>query len=118
MDLLYCIVISEIANLTVTKTYGGALMVTVAQNIFSNELIEGIQNNVPGVNPLDVINAGATNIESALSPGQLTEVLLLFMNALRDAFTLPIALTGIAFFIAFLLTKNMRIKGGIKLQGA
>ena len=75
-------------------------------------------NDVRGVNPQLVISAGATDLRNVLSSAQLSKVLVIFMNALRDAFVVPIALTGIAFFLALGLTKNMRIKGGIKLQGA
>jgi hypothetical protein len=53
-----------------------------------------------------------------LTPDQLSKVLVIFMASLQDAFRLPIALTGVAFFLPFLLTRNMWLKGGIKLEGA
>ena len=65
-----------------------------------------------------VIHAGATSLEEAVKPDQLPKVLAIFMDALQDAFVLPIVLSGIAFFVSLMLTKNMRVKGGIKLQGA
>jgi hypothetical protein len=40
------------------------------------------------------------------------------MDALNQAYIIPIALTGTAFFIALFLDKNMRVKGGIKLAAA
>lgn len=40
------------------------------------------------------------------------------MASLKDAFVVPIALTGVAFFLTLMLTKNMRVKGGIKLAVA
>jgi len=94
------------------------LFVAVAQNIFSNKLIQGILASVPGVDPQVVISAGATDIRKALTPDQLSKVLVIFMNSLKDAFIVPIALTAVGFFLALCLTKNMRIKGGIKLAGA
>src|SRR5271154_1298913 len=36
----------------VTQTYGGAIFVSVAQNIFSNKLIQGIVSGVAGVDPM------------------------------------------------------------------
>jgi MFS transporter, DHA2 family, glioxin efflux transporter len=102
----------------VTQTYGGALFVSVAQNIFSNKLIQGVQTSVPDVDPQIVISAGATDLRAALTPDQLQKVLVIFMSSLKDAFIVPIALTGTAFFLVFLLTKNMRVKGGIKLAAA
>ena len=71
--------------------------------------------NVPGVDPMLVIAAGATNLRNVLTRDQLLQVLVIFMNSLKDAFILPIALTGVALFLALGLSKNMRIKGGIKL---
>jgi hypothetical protein len=64
-----------------------------------------------------VISAGATDLRDALTADQLAKVLVIFMNSLKDAFVVPIALAGVGFFLAMGLTKNMRIKGGIKLQG-
>jgi MFS transporter, DHA2 family, glioxin efflux transporter len=91
--------------------------VTIAQNIFSNKLIQGIVAGVPGVDPLMVIGAGATDLRNALTPQQLSQVLVIFMDSLKDAFILPIPLACLAFFLALLLTRDMRIKGGIKLAG-
>lgn len=90
----------------------------MAQNIFSNKLIQGITSSVPGVNPQLVISAGATDLRNALTPDQLSKVLVIFMASLKDAFIVPIALTGVAFFLTLMLTKNMRVKGGIKLAAA
>jgi hypothetical protein len=99
----------------VTQTYGGVLFVAVAQSIFSNKLIQGVTIGVPGVNPQLVISAGATDLRASLTPDQLSKVLVIFMASVKDAYIVPIALTGVAFFLTFLLTKNMRVKGGIKL---
>lgn len=65
-----------------------------------------------------VISAGATDLRKALTTDQLAQVLIIFMNSLKNAFIASIALTGVAFFLAMFLTKNMRTKGGIKLAVA
>jgi hypothetical protein len=83
--------------------YGGAIFIAITQNVFSNRLIQGIQANVPGLDPNTVINSGATGLQ--------IEVLGVFMISLKDAFIAPIALNGIAFFLALLSDKNMMIKG-------
>jgi hypothetical protein len=102
----------------VTQTYGGAIFVAVAQNIFSNKLIQGIMSGVAGVDPMLVISAGATDLRNALTSDQLAQVLVIFMNSLKDAFIVPIVLTAVGFFLALMLDKNMRVKGGIKLAAA
>jgi MFS transporter, DHA2 family, glioxin efflux transporter len=103
------------ANLVVTQTYGGAIAVSVAQSIFSNKLIGGVLTQVPGVSPSTVINAGATNLRENLTSEQFTLVLQIFMDSLRDAFILPIALAGISVFLALMLTREMRTLGGMKM---
>lgn len=65
-----------------------------------------------------VISAGATDLRNALTTEQLAQVLVIFMNSLKDAFIVPIALTGVGFFLALMLNKNMRTRGGIKLAAA
>ena len=71
--------------------------------------------SVPGVDPESVINSGATNLRNILTPDQLTEVLRIFMDSLKDAYAVPIALTGVGFFLALLLKKDMRASGGLKI---
>lgn len=83
--------------------YGGAIFIAITQNVFSNKLIQGIQADVPGLDPNTVINSGATGLQ--------IEILGVFMISLKDALIAPIALNGIAFFLALLSDKNMMIKG-------
>jgi hypothetical protein len=40
------------------------------------------------------------------------------MASLKDAFVVPIALTGTGLFVALLLDRNMRNKGGMKVAAA
>jgi hypothetical protein len=89
--------------------------VSIAQNIFSNKLVQGVTASVPGVDPESVINSGATNLRNILTPDQLTEVLRIFMDSLKDAYVVPIALAGVGFFLALLLKKDMRASGGLKI---
>jgi hypothetical protein len=65
-----------------------------------------------------VIGTGATNLRNVLNPEQLSQVLAIFMDSLKDAFIVPIALTAVGLFLTLGLKKNMRIKGGIKLAVA
>jgi hypothetical protein len=102
----------------VTQVYGGALSVAIAQNVFSNKLLQGVTTDIPGVDPQVIIDAGATDLQNVLTPDQLAKALVIFMDGLKDAFVLPIVFSGIAFFLAMGLTKDMRVKRGIKLQMA
>lgn len=60
------------------------------------------------------MQAGATELRNKLAPDELGQVLYVFMDSLKDAYILPIALAGASFFLAVLLDRNMRVKGGIK----
>ncbi|KAJ7878822.1 putative efflux pump antibiotic resistance protein [Mycena olivaceomarginata] len=48
---------------TFSKTLGGALFVSVGQNVFQNNLISGLIARVPSVNPEIIFLAGATNLK-------------------------------------------------------
>jgi len=79
--------------------YGGAIFIAITQNIFSNKLIQGVEENIPGLDPHAVINSGATGIQ--------IEVFGAFMTSLKDALIAPIALNGVAFFVVLLSGTNM-----------
>lgn len=103
------------AAINFSQTYGGAIAVSLAQSIFSNKLIAGVREQVPGVAPGIVINAGATNLRDRVTEEQYVLILQILMDSLRDAFVLPIAFAGVGVFLCLLLTKEMRRPGGMKM---
>jgi hypothetical protein len=91
------------------NSLGGAISVSIAQNIFVN----GLSTNIPKfstVNPLLVVNAGATHLREAISAKDLPGVLLGYMLSLNQAFVLPIATGGLAVLWA-VLVENKSVKG-------
>jgi hypothetical protein len=84
------------------NSLGGALSISIAQNIFSNTLIKQIPIYAPGVNPKLIIEAGATHIKEVVQGVQLRGVLLAYDVAITHAYILSIACSGIAFCISFL----------------
>lgn len=93
------------------NSLGGAIAISIAQNIFSNTLVQQIPKLVPGLDPYLVINAGATHVREAV-PGTLEA----YNKALTTAFILPIAVGGIA-FLSSLLFEWRSIKGKNLLAG-
>lgn len=83
------------------NSLGGAISISVAQNIFVNGLEMYIPTYAPDVNPLDVFNAGATHIPEVVSTADLPGILQAYMRSLNQAFILPIAVGGIAVGLAF-----------------
>src|ERR1700761_9026804 len=53
------------------QTLGGALFVSVGQNVFTNELVKGIQRNVPNLDAGFVLSVGATEIKNRVPAASL-----------------------------------------------
>ncbi len=78
------------------NSLGGAVAISMAQNLFSNGLKEYLPKTAPDVNPSVVINAGATYLRMYVTKAQLPGVLLAYMGGLRKAFVISIACGSIA----------------------
>ncbi|KAI9751495.1 MAG: hypothetical protein M1835_001212 [Candelina submexicana] len=93
------------------NSLGGAIAISVAQNIFSNTLIKQIPIHAPGVNTAAIIAAGATHVKEVTPPKSLAGVLQAYSIAVDRAFTMPIAVGGIAFiFSLFVEWKSVKGK--------
>lgn len=86
------------------NTLGGAISISVAQNIFTNTLVQQIPVHAPGVNPAAIIAAGATHIREVTSPVQLPGVLVAYNLAVTRAIILPIAVGGISFLCSLFVS--------------
>ncbi|KAJ6028746.1 MFS general substrate transporter [Penicillium herquei] len=70
---------------------GGSLFVSVAQNIFTTELITNLAAlNIPNFSPLDVVNGGATSVRSIVSESDLPRVLVAYTDALVKVFQISL----------------------------
>jgi hypothetical protein len=78
------------------NSLGGAISISVAQNIFSNGLSANLPKYAPEVSATGVINAGATHLREYVKPALLAGVLKAYMVALSQAYVIPIAVGGIA----------------------
>ncbi|KAJ6603601.1 major facilitator superfamily transporter [Mycena vulgaris] len=76
-----------------SQTLGGALFISIAQNVFANKLVSGLVENVPGVSPKLVLSAGATSLKDAVAPEFLAGVLEAYNQALVAAFYVAIAMS-------------------------
>ncbi|KAL9103276.1 MAG: hypothetical protein Q9187_009025 [Circinaria calcarea] len=73
------------------NTLGGAISVSIAQNIFANTLLRELPLLTRNVNPATIIAAGATHVREVTPPDQLSGVLESYNRAIARAFVLPIA---------------------------
>jgi hypothetical protein len=78
------------------NSLGGAISISIAQNIFSNGLSSNLPKYAPQLSASDVINLGSTHLREYVPPALLAGVLKAYMLALNQAYVLPIAVGGIA----------------------
>jgi hypothetical protein len=68
---------------------GGAIFVSIAQSIFSNLLLSSL---VTDVDPIKVLETGASELRQAFHGAQLDDVLNGYLAGLRGSFALGLAL--------------------------
>ncbi|PQE09161.1 hypothetical protein CJF32_00010351 [Rutstroemia sp. NJR-2017a WRK4] len=103
---------------------GGAISISIAQNIFASRLVEKV-DDIPDVDAATIIHAGATGITSVVSGNAIALVREAYNYALTRAFILPIATGAGAFLVSFAMHWRS-VKGreksdrstGIELEGA
>ncbi|KAJ7485872.1 major facilitator superfamily domain-containing protein [Mycena latifolia] len=93
-----------------SQTLGGALFISIAQNVFTNKLVSGLIANVPGVSPALVLSAGATSLKDAVAPEFLQGVLEAYNQALVAAFYVAIAMSCLS-LVGALFVEWRSIKG-------
>ncbi|KAJ6473219.1 major facilitator superfamily domain-containing protein [Mycena sanguinolenta] len=74
------------------QTLGGSLFVSVAQNVFTNKLKDGLASHVPSLNPAIVLSAGATSLRNAVDAQYLPAVISAYNDALVSAFYVSVAM--------------------------
>lgn len=92
------------------QTLGGALFVSVGQNVFTNELISNLAKYAPAVNPAIVLEIGATSIQSTIAAADLVGVTLAYNNALTTAFKVATAMVAVG-IIGALAIEWKSVKG-------
>lgn len=86
------------------NSFGGAIFIAVAQTVFQNGLIEGVEASVPGLDPRIFINSGASQVRQilqAMGMEQYTDaVLTAYLSGLRNTYYITVACATAAFFAA------------------
>ena len=90
----------------------GAVFISVGQNVFTNHLVSGLET-VAGLDPLVVVNTGATELRNVVAPDQLGAVLSVYNDALSSTFIVAVAMGSIAIIPALLMEwKSVKGKKG------
>ncbi|TGO46765.1 hypothetical protein BCON_0309g00090 [Botryotinia convoluta] len=79
-----------------SQALGGALAISIAQNILTNTLSQELKI-IPGLNSSEIIALGAKNLTSTVPTEYLDGVLDAYTYALSRTLILPIAAAGLAF---------------------
>lgn len=80
------------------QTFGGALFISVAQNIFTNRLVSNLIADVPSIDPALVLQIGATNLKKAVDPAVIGDVLIAYNSAITQTFYVSVATAALSIF--------------------
>lgn len=84
------------ATMMFAQTLGGALFISVAQNVFQNQLIKNLAKQIPDPNITRIVlTAGATEINAAVTknfPSYLPRVLSAYNDAVAQTFYVSVAM--------------------------
>jgi hypothetical protein len=89
-------------------------MVSAAQSAFSNELVKSLLVKAPTDDPAQVVAIGATELRKFYSGAALQGVVDSYMDGIRVAFILSIALTGASVLVSFCMPW-ISVKGKVEL---
>jgi len=83
------------------QTVGGAFFISAGQTGFANRLLKEAPEKVPGVNPAVVVATGATDLRKVFSAAQLPGILVAYLDGIRVAFSIGLAVACVAFVLSF-----------------
>ena len=92
----------NLKTIVFARSLGGAILVSVDQNIFSNHIISGMLALVPGLVPSIVIQSGATDLQQTVrqvTSGQanvINRVLKVYNDAIVQTFVVALALACVS----------------------
>ncbi|KAI9746878.1 MAG: MFS sugar transporter [Lichina confinis] len=92
------------------QTLGGALFISVAQNVFTNRLAAGLARTAAELDPDIVLNVGATSIKSQIPAASLPGVLSAYNRAITETFYVGLAM-GCLTIVGALAMEWKSVKG-------
>lgn len=101
---------SATAIVMFTQSLGGALFVSVGQNVFQNQLFKNLAIEAPSVNAAQVAGTGATMLRHVVSEDVLPAVLVAYSNAITESFYVAVAMAAIS-IIGVLPVQWLSVKG-------
>lgn len=99
-----------------SQILGGALFSSVAQNVFSNQLLKNVVAAAPGYDPTALLSAGATQVQSLVPDQFKNAVFLAYNHAIDQTFYVAVAMSALALFPT-LFVEWRSVKGMQLTQG-
>jgi hypothetical protein len=85
----------------VWQVTGGAFSTAAGQSAFVNRLLATLAKTAPGVTPGLVLSTGASELQNVFPADVLPGVLQAYMTAIKAAFAVGVAFSGVAFLSSF-----------------
>ena len=96
------------------QTLGGSIFVSVAQNVFQNQLFRNLALDAPGANATELVAGGATLLRSFVSGPVLHQVLVAYNTAVTQTFYVSVAMGALSLigpiFVEWLSVKGKKIE--------
>lgn len=86
------------AMIMFSQTLGGAVFISVGQNVFTNRLLANIKQVLPDFNPGLVLGTGATSLKNVIPAGDLPSVLVAYNDAIVKTFYVAVAMATVSIF--------------------
>ncbi|KAJ5180031.1 hypothetical protein N7492_003241 [Penicillium capsulatum] len=97
-----------------SQTLGGSIFVSVAQNIFQNQLFQNLHTYAPGAPAAQVVGAGATLVRTVVSGAELHRVLIAYNAAITQTFYVAVAMGALSLvgpiFVEWLSVKGQKME--------
>lgn len=97
-----------------SQTLGGAVFVSVAQNVFQNQLVQNFARYAPDANAPKLMSAGATMLRSVVSGSQLQRVEFAYNDAITQTFYVAVAMGALSLvgpiFIEWISVKGKKVE--------
>ena len=94
---------------------GGAVFVSIGQNVFDNELVKNL-HGIGGLSPAAVVSTGATELRTAVGPANLSAVISAYNGALVKVFQAALAMSCFSIIGALTMewknVRNLKKPGG------
>ncbi|KAF4334007.1 major facilitator superfamily transporter [Fusarium beomiforme] len=99
------------------QTIGGSFFVSAGQSAFVNIMLDVLPTDAPGVNPLQLLATGATEVRATFPTDQLNGILSAYMSGIKGAFAVGIGGVGLAFVVSLLQRWDRLSREALKESG-